>query len=330
MSTRIPTVDVAPPSVSAAKIFCCDDEGVISTATGFLYSLGVEEITNPSSKIPMHSIYGYNPNRSMTYLITNWHVVSGRHFLSKEYLNESRRIPIYLQVILQHDFPKEVLDFLIDITPGHEDRRCDIEEIYNSGKSLHGPFGVRCDIYNKERDAPLWLEHCKLNSKCDVVAIPFEVPSAASHRIAYANGSSPIENLLAGSPAFIVGFPHGLSAGHWLPIWKSGYVASEPNFDISIGTQPHIDFGEIGGINLPAFFIDSLTRGGMSGSPVFVANNNESTSSRRYHFVGAYSGRIEGRENEAALGICWKRNTIREIVSGNKLGNHPHVNFLPH
>ena len=330
MSTIIPTVTVSAPSVCAAKILCFDDNGVLSTATGFFFSMGVERIVGPPSLARSMSLQDrISSNSSQAYLITNWHVVSGKHFISRRYLDTSGRAPTYLQVILQHEYPKSVVDFLFESTVGHEDKKAAVDDLYSTGKSLHGPWRVRCEIYNDDRSVPLWLEHSKLKSNCDVVAIPFEVPSEAAKRIAYANGSAPLENLQAGTAAFIVGFPNGLSAGHWLPVWKSGYVASEPNFNISIGTKPDENFGEIGGTVLPAFFIDSLTRGGMSGSPVFAATRMDIATPPVYHFIGTYSGRIEGREGEAAFGICWRRDVLREIISSAHIGDHPHVNFLP-
>ena len=43
--------------------------------------------------------------------------------------------------------------------------------------------------------------------------------------------------VLPGGTVYVIGFPHAISVGPGLPIWKSGYIASEPHFDVTIGGQ---------------------------------------------------------------------------------------------
>jgi hypothetical protein len=74
-------------------------------------------------------------------------------------------------------------------------------------------------------------------------------------------------------------------------------------------------------------FIDTLTREGMSGSPVllifrlldmadpykvldptepnFMERDDIALGENRMEFIGCYSGRI-GKTESAALGLCWK------------------------
>jgi len=62
----------------------------------------------------------------------------------------------------------------------------------------------------------------------------------------------------------IVGFPLGLTVSenetHWhkeyFPIWKTGYIASEPSINFE---------------SKPIFLIDSRTKEGNSGSPVYLS-----------------------------------------------------------
>lgn len=90
-----------------------------------------------------------------------------------------------------------------------------------------------------------------------------------------------------------------------------------------------------GGQRVPAFFIDSLTRDGMSGSPVVCRrvggwkekqrDGSEITINGTAHdFIGVYSGRLPGREFEAALGLCWKAALVEEICADGVLSRHPY------
>ena len=105
----------------------------------------------------------------------------------------------------------------------------------------------------------------------------------------------------------IIGFPFGLSGPGFLPIWKAGYIASEPELDYN---------------NEPVFMIDARTSEGMSGSPVISRSISEKTKIRTWQwnkpptyklFLGVYSGRID-KELNSDLGKVWRPRVIREIL----------------
>ena len=73
-----------------------------------------------------------------------------------------------------------------------------------------------------------------------------------------------------GSTVFVIGFPRTLSTGPGFPVWKSGYLASEPEFEVRINGKTSEVGGLSGGKKLPAIYLDIQTREGMSGSPVFA------------------------------------------------------------
>lgn len=64
------------------------------------------------------------------------------------------------------------------------------------------------------------------------------------------------EKIVPGNDCFVLGFPFGDSLGYPMCIWKRATIASESLFDFK---------GE------PRFLVDTATRPGMSGSPVFKA-----------------------------------------------------------
>ena len=273
-------------SKSAFRLEIHDDHGQLSSATGFFY-----EVENA------------------LFIVTNWHVVSGKHFLSNEPLSSSGRLPTHL-----------VGDFTV------------VRDSMPDGRLGARRVPARINLYSPDR-SPLWLEHPKLGSRCDVVALPAQGSLASSKVLQnVANrvdeGRVPIE---PGCVVFVVGFPRALRIGPGLPLWKSGYIASETTFDITIGDQ-----------TLPAFFIDSQTREGMSGSPVFAhyvgiwnpedpygplrdQNLRKSSLGRGMQFLGCYSSRIGPETEGAALGLCWREEILKEICLGNTKGEHPHI-----
>lgn len=276
-------------SKSPFELHMWDDCGRIATGSGFFYELN-----------------------SRRFLITNWHNVSGRHFLTKEPL--SGRCPTFLKAKL--------------FRASYED-----SESYVSR-------ATRFEIYADGE--PLWLEHPEIGSACDVVALPIpEIDCGPMHNPS--NTITEIEIPLApGCSIFVVGFPRSISTGPGLPVWKSGYLASEPYFRVTIGGETSEIGGLRGGTILPAHFIDVETREGMSGSPVFAAFSgvwdrtspyksleregfdfNDLMFGNAYMFLGCYSARIGSKEEGAALGLCWPDDVIRKVCSGRR-AKHPH------
>ena len=267
--------------------------------------------------------YEYN---NSWFLITTWHNLSGKHFLSKQPISQSRRCPTYIKAKLSQ------------YSPAHAGRP----------PGTFVPNAQKVAIY--EGDRPLWLEHPELGSNCDVVALPMQrPPDCPSFMHNAANRVSSVRiPVQPGCTAFIIGFPQSMSVGFGLPLWKAGYIASEPHYDVTIDGKVSDMGGLQEGVTIPAFFIDSQTREGMSGSPVFASYTGNWDSSNPYgtwnpdepgfyersdiflgtraeQFVGCYSGRVGQSEQEAALGLCWRDDVIKRICSSATLGKHPHI-----
>ena len=276
-----------------------DNHGLLGAGTGFFYEYGDE-----------------------WFLITNWHIVSGKDPFTQE--------PQFAQGVFPAFIKAKFFSYL-------------------DGTHSFTPVAQRVNIY--DRSKPLWYEHPDLGSACDVVALPLTRPENcpkfmhnAANRISSIR--IPVE---PGGVVFIIGFPLTISVGFGLPLWKSGYIASEPAYDITLGGEIAERGGLAFGRTLPAFFIDAQTREGMSGSPVFASyvgswdtqdpytgidpeqpefwdRSDIFLGSKGTEFVGCYSGRMLGREQEAALGLCWRKNVIKYICSSKRPGQHPHLN----
>ncbi|EKD70098.1 MAG: hypothetical protein ACD_46C00636G0001, partial [uncultured bacterium] len=86
------------------------------------------------------------------------------------------------------------------------------------------------------------------------------------------------------------------------------------------------------------YMIDSATRSGMSGSPVFASFNHVGFKKQdgtftntpeidclfcvipHFEFLGVYSGRIGGDDdNKIQLGNVWRKNVIKEVIVGQKI-----------
>lgn len=153
---------------------------------------------------------------------------------------------------------------------------------------------------------PTWLEH--KTKKVDITAIVFSVVEE-SGKIVCANDIVADMLLEVAQDVFVLGYPKNISVQNF-PIWKRASVASEPALN-AYQDQPTI-------------FIDTATKDGMSGSPVFAVsrgtfyrtetNPSISKMGGGENFIGIYSGRLGVDPLEAQLGIVWKKVLIEEIL----------------
>ncbi len=123
-------------------------------------------------------------------------------------------------------------------------------------------------------------------------------------------------SLTPGMDVFVLGYPRGISGGGRFPLWKRGSIASEPDVNID---------------DLPKMYIDTATREGMSGAPVYAQEvgvwapegkklPDGAMFGRGHRFIGIYSGRVGDDPFLAQLGIVWKEEAIQEIIAGARSG----------
>ena len=241
-------------------------------------------------------------------LITNWHVASGRNYQTDDILNSDQWTPEYLRIRLPIAVRKgdRIMSF-------HKFLDCDVELLGESGNQT----------------SHRWFEHPEHGRNVDVVGLDVTYESGISqshgHDVALPETSNVLSVM---SRLFIVGHPLKSSVSpNQFPIYKSGTIASEPSvYD-----------------NVPMFLIDSKTKRGMSGSPVFRVEEAPAIAAGETLFggrkaasigvrkkttidlVGIYSGREreEKELNEAELGIVWPLKEcvfpiLDRIIAGNK------------
>ncbi len=146
-----------------------------------------------------------------------------------------------------------------------------------------------------------WFEHPTLAGRADLVAIPL----AQTDNVRF----NPLDLELRktdmrvgpGDSVSIVGFPFGRAQGAGLAIWKTGTVASDLSVDYN---------------GRPMFLMDTTSRPGMSGSPVYAVRSGAFAASggrlmsmsdgTAKKFLGVYSE----QDREAEVGGVWKAEAL--------------------
>jgi len=234
--------------------------------------------------------------KGKSYLVTNWHNVTGRAPDTFKCISSQAALPDRLHIKIPFSIQHE------------------------SGAKLMQWQTHAIRLYEDEGDSPskpVWYEHSQYRHKVDLVVIPVNGIEKTESRAAN-DPNFELDNirLRPGLDVFVLGFPRGISGGANFPIWKRGSIASEPDLDID---------------GLPKIFIDTATREGMSGSPVYAQeigywssedakNQNEAVIGQGRRFLGIYSGRVGNDPFKAQLGIVWKASAIEETIQTETIG----------
>ena len=269
MTTLPPKIMIDPFSVCACPLTLICQQKVMGTATSFFWKYD-----------------------SKTYLISNWHVFSGREPSSGQ--------------------PK---DRKFGALP-------DSFQIAGVTKNnLNEPFTLTIPIVDSN-NKNIWIQHKKFGRSVDVAAIEID-------RILKSLGYSDVLDVfpclneapqvtdmgsMIGQDVFILGFPLNIMKTGTFPIWKRASIATEFDFPID---------------GLPCFLVDTATREGMSGSAVIQrassytqkGGGNILAGPLATQVLGIYSGRHIGELGEAQLGIVWKCEIIEEILRDPAAGD---------
>jgi hypothetical protein len=209
------------------------------------------------------------------FLITNWHVVSGRNPQSGETLNSEGKTP----------------DALL---------------IWHHGERL-GTWKRKREMLIDDQGNKKWIEH-KKGKMIDIAALPLQNDSD-DIKIYPLDLSLAEVNMVpeVAMPVSIIGFPVGLTSAGFFPIWKTGHIASEPNLDHQNEPLFLIDATTRGGMSGSPVVLR------MSGGyKTREGNTIMSSSGYRTRFLGIYSGRLP-RDSE--IGRVWRPELINEILN---------------
>lgn len=223
-----------------------------------------------------------------TFLVSNWHVFSGKDCFTLKCLKDTGAFPIAFEFEAIHS----------------------IREMEGMGTHEFVTERITIDICADEFGSePMWIQH-PAGPQVDLAAIDVTERISDLGRIWYA-GAKDIGlemNLRPASELFIIGYPKGLDVQHGLPVWKRASVASEPGYQVDGRNQ---------------VLVDSATREGMSGSPVYQLvtlptkkANGKIVDQFITKFIGIYSGRYGVRDEfEAQIGRVILRKELDEVLS---------------
>ena len=231
-------------------------------------------------------------HENRTYLVSNWHVFSGRVPSTGQAKNRDGAVPDSL--ILNHyvGLTGRAIRYTVALS----------DEAGNSTWRQHRSFGQRVDLGMMEMPPAL------LNVAGSDVIPCVNTGTIQHHPNLQVSDDRDVKLALpVGLDVFVLGFPLGIQGGHLFPIWKRGSLASEFSLDYA---------------DLPCFLIDTATREGMSGGPVLarsiglaVTDDEHVIFGRDFtQFIGVYSGRSVRTEDEAQLGFVWKEAAIEAIM----------------
>lgn len=241
------------------------------------------------NEIELGTATGFQIHQGHKYLVTNWHVVSGRNLITKQPLNNQGAIPNRLLVRY-----KKFID-----SDDSEWTEQEISIVDENGNKM-------------------WYEHPEYGDKVDVALIPLELyPRFQTYKECFNHNTN--YELEVTDDVFVLGFPLGYtvkSKEEPHAVWTSGVVASDPSINLVVNKE-----------EVPAFLIDSKTRQGQSGSPVIYysgkgidfhpTNGGMAMWGRPFmKEIGIYSGRINA---DSDLGYVWKWSIIKEIVDAIEL-----------
>ena len=230
----------------------------------------------------------------MVFLVTNYHVVTGNEPLSQA-RPQGDRLQFYFHA---------------------------------SREDPANYFPVNIPLFTKTGE-PIWIQSRQF-PEADVVLVPLVAPlyDGRGQLFVFSEAHTQIDmKMRPASQAVLLGYPYGFfDTRNFLPVWKTGHLASEPDVDFQ---------------GQPVFLVDVSAFPGMSGSPVVGIANGvyESESGAmmtgvQRKLLGIFSAmrmvRTRGTDangqpadqtqpspgDSLQLGYVWKAQLITDIARG--------------
>lgn len=213
--------------------------------------------------------------RDRHFLVTNWHVVTGRHPDTNQARHQSLAVPDSLNIW------------------------------FHASTGLGNWVSCNYRLYD-DAGRTQWWEHPS-GRAVDVVLIPLEKLDSVVY---YGMPLELADTDMIPTPAMpvsIIGFPLGLSTGGLWPIWKTGHIASDP--DINYDGRPAflIDATTRGGMSGSPVIL-RLSGGYRTSSGNFIM----SMSRFQDKLLGIYAGRIH---EDSEVGRVWRPSLIHDILT---------------
>jgi hypothetical protein len=256
----------------------------------------MNEVDNYSTPVIFLEIYGNETGKlagsatgfllragARILLVTNWHVVAGRHSWNHEELVFNGATPDHFKAYFRVARRGEIVNEPVDVPI----RLNDIPQW----------------IEHKERKLPIVSHNSKFAIDVAIIDVTKLAPQGIVGELSW-NGLShfhlyPVEHIS------IIGYPFGLFGRDIYPIWISGTVAND---QAGVKGQKY-------------FLVDARSRPGNSGS--LAIHRCSGASFRKpggagyppgytTHVIGVYSGRVFSKDSD--IGIVWHWEVIDELI----------------
>jgi hypothetical protein len=214
------------------------------------------------------------------YLITNWHVVTGKNTQSGEIT-----LPVR---------PEKLRVYFNTRTP----------DFWKVQREIN--------LHNSEGN-PIWYVHPHFEKKrIDLAAIPLNIgtddPDINLHPINVLKSDVDLA-VTIGVDVFILGYPFGFSPPGF-PVWKRGSIASEPDLVHLADQYLLVDSASRPGMSGAPVIRRSW------GTHSLAGGGTSSNSTPQSKFVGVYSGRLHTKDSsDAQIGMVWTIRDVEDIVS---------------
>jgi Trypsin-like peptidase domain len=224
-----------------------------------------------------------------TFLITNWHVVSGRNPETKKCLSDTGGIPDNLLVRVHGNL--EVLNFA------------------NLNVDLLGADGNH-----------LWIEHPTFGGAVDVVALQVKLPPEVRVYCIqdFIEPYNEDTEEVVSEEVFVIGYPFGASPAQQFPVWKRASIATEPLVDVDGLPKMLVDTATRSGMSGSPVLLRRHRGFALvpAGAPLVYGPGTQG-SLNRMKVIGIYSGRIgvDDEDIKAQLGVIWKRRVLDELLA---------------
>ncbi|MGN6122854.1 MAG: S1 family peptidase [Sphingomonas oligoaromativorans] len=242
-----------------------------------------------------------------TFLITNWHVITGRN------PNDPGKL-IY---------PEQPTTFSLAVP-------------LVSNKHFFATVHP-IPLYTDGR--PNWIEVTEAGT-WDLVAIPLKFPSDAHVVVIQDFCHAPSLSVRPGRDVVIIGYPFGRTEGNPFPVWKRAMIASEPSATLNGRPQIYLDTpGRPGMSGSPVYFISEGMSFGVAGDSVprstgfkaadawehFMGNPNSSLAGGAIvlEFAGIYSGSMGDLSlDRLNLGLAWFSGLVSALLDKQRPGRN--------
>jgi Trypsin-like peptidase domain len=229
-----------------------------------------------------------------TYLVTNWHVVTGVNPTTFVPVDPSGPSPDILRLFYKQQITH---DGRVTVrTPTHD------VPLYSKGQAL-------------------WLEH-SARQNVDAVAIELDLSTLQLFGNVPINAVQQEHRLLpyAGMDCFVLGYPEGMIGPGLTPIWKRASIATEPQYNFRDLPGFLIDTATRSGMSGSPVV---ARHSGFFNPDKSKAMSPLSVIGTLHKFVGIYSGRLGDDPLEVQLGMVWRRDVLTDITNTRTPGHNP-------